>query len=72
MHDRNQLAQGLRDATHGKAATDHSNRDRVVSQCCPCIPQIEKAVDPTADRYEAQNSNHISEDGGTHVSSSVA
>jgi hypothetical protein len=38
-----------------------------MSQCCPFIPQIEKAVDPTNDHYEAQNSNHICEDGGTHV-----
>jgi hypothetical protein len=50
------LAQGLCYAAHGKAATDHANRDRVMSQWCPCIPQIEKAVDPTADHYEAQNS----------------
>src|SRR5262249_49760480 len=39
------------DFAHGKAATGHSNRDRVVSQWCPCIPQIEKAVDPTTDHY---------------------
>jgi hypothetical protein len=33
---------------------------------------IKKAVDPTNDHYETQNSNHPSEDSGEHVSSSVA
>src|SRR5262249_42674395 len=72
MHDRGQLAQGLRYPAHGKAATEHPNCDRVVSQWCPCIPQIEKAVNPTADHYEGQSSKHISEHGGTHVSSFIA
>jgi len=42
-----------------------------VPRCCSLIPQIKKAVDATADHYEAQSSNHIREDDGNYVNSSI-
>jgi hypothetical protein len=65
-----QQAQGLRNTAHGKADTDHCNRHRVVSlRNRPPVPfakQIEKSPGPGANHDQAQESNHISEDGGTH------
>ena len=71
--DVKKYAHGLRSTAHGKANGNHRNRHRVISvrdrgAPVPFAIQSEQRPDPGANHDKAEDSNHIKEDGGSHVS----
>src|SRR6516165_3489460 len=62
-----QYTQRLHHAQHGNAAAYHANRSAIRFQRSPhLLPvQIDDTPDPTYDHYQAQKTNHPSEDNST-------
>jgi hypothetical protein len=71
VRNRDQHAQALRNAAHAKAATDHSNRDPVISQWNSSSGALSEQMEippySGTDHHEAQESNHISKYSRVHA-----